>query len=185
MKKIVLAAFIAICTNIHAQNNVVGQMFPMITGETFDGKNVVLPEACKGKPTIIGICFSKAAETDLRTWLNPAYNQFVVKKDTTNAFGAAVAYDINYYFIPMLNLVNQVLEKSSQDKIRKQTDKEFWPHLMFYSGGLKEYKKTFGIDNTDLPYFFVLDKTGKIVHVEKGIYTEKKMNAMEDFLEED
>jgi len=184
MKKIILVTLLAAFTKLNAQHGT-GKMFPTITGETFDGKNVIIPEASKGKPTIIGICFSKAAETDLRTWLNPAYNQFVVKKDTTNAFGAAVSYDINYYFIPMLNLVNQVLEKSSQEKIRKQTDKEFWPHLMFYTGGLKEYKKTFEIDNTDLPYFFVLDKTGKIVHVEKGIFTEKKLSAMEDFLEED
>ncbi len=184
MKKIILITLITAFTKLNAQNGK-GKMFPTIKGETFTDKNLTLPDAGKGKPCIIAMCFSKKAEGDIQTWLNPCYNEFVVKKDTTNAFGAAVSYDINYYFIPMLNLVNQVLEKSSQDKIRKQTDKEFWPHLMFYTGGLKEYKKTFEIDNTDLPYFFVLDKTGKIVHVEKGIFTEKKMSAMEDFLEED
>lgn len=183
MKKIILISLLTTFTKLTAQHGT-GKMFPSINGETFTEKNVNIPEACKGKPTIIGVCFSKSAETDLRTWLNPAYNEFVVKRDTTNAFGAAVSYDINYYFIPMLNLVNQVLEKSSKEKIKKQTDKEFWPHLMFYIGGLKEYKKTFEIENTDLPYFFVLDKTGKIVHVEKGIFTEKKLSAIEEFLED-
>src|ERR1700752_3045636 len=155
MKKIILVTLLAAFTKLNAQHGT-GKMFPTITGETFDGKNVIIPEASKGKPTIIGICFSKAAETDLRTWLNPAYNEFVVKKDTTNAFGAAMSYDINYYFIPMMNLVNQVLEKASKEKIKEKTDKEFWPHLMFYVGGLKEYKKSLGVDDVSRPYFFIL-----------------------------
>ena len=182
MNKLIFMTLLVAFSKLNAQHGT-GKMFPSITGETYTEKNVSLPEACKGKPTIIGVCFSKSAETDLRTWLNPAYNEFVVKKDTTNAFGAAVSYDINYYFIPMLNLVNQVLEKSSKEKMKKQTDKEFWPHLLFYTGGLKDYKKTFEIEDTSIPYFFVLDANGKIVHVEKGIFTEKKLSAIENFLE--
>lgn len=182
MKRIALITLVVAFTKLNAQHGT-GKMFPTITGETFTEKNVTIPTACKGKPTLIGICFSKSAEADLKTWLNPAYNEFVVKRDTTNAFGAVVSYDINYYFIPMLNLVNQVLEKASKEKIKSKTDKEFWPHLLFYIGGLKEYKKTFEIEDTNQPYFFILDKDGKIVHVEKGAFSEKKLSAMEDFLE--
>lgn len=183
MKKIIIALTIWVCVNSHAQS-VVGNKFPTIIGETFDGKNITLPDACKGKPTLIGICFSKNAEGDLQTWLNPAYNEFVVKKDTTNAFGAAMSYDINYYFIPMMNLVNQVLEKASKDKIKERTDKEFWPHLMFYVGGLKEYKKALGVDDLSRPYFFILDANGKIVHTDRGAYNPQKLEKMEDFLGE-
>ncbi|MEO8760387.1 MAG: hypothetical protein ABI388_04540 [Bacteroidia bacterium] len=182
MKKIILITLVAAFSKLNAQHGL-GKKFPTITGETFTEKNVVLPDACKGKPTIIGICFTKSAEADLQTWLNPAYNEFVVKRDTTNSFGVAVSYDINYYFIPMLNLVNQVLEKGSKEKIKSKTDKEFWPHLLFYTGGLKEYKKTFEIDTPEQPYFFVLDENGEIVHVEKGAYSPKKLSAMEEFLE--
>ena len=73
MKKIILVTLLAACTKLNAQHGT-GKMFPTITGETFTEKNVVIPAACKGKPTIIGICFSKNAEGDLQTWLNPVYN---------------------------------------------------------------------------------------------------------------
>jgi hypothetical protein len=184
MKKIILAVLVASCTTLNAQNGK-GKMFPTVTGETFTDKNLTLPDAAKGKPCIIAMCFSKNAEGDLQTWLNPAYNEFVVKKDTTNAFGAVVSFDINFYFMPRFNLLNQVMEKSSKEKIKSQTDKEFWPHLFFCTGGIgmKDFKKAFGIEDASQPYFFVLDTDGKIVHVEKGAFSPKKLSAIEDFLD--
>jgi hypothetical protein len=182
MKKIILITLIIVCIKLNAQNGK-GKMFPTIKGETFTEKNITLPDNAKGKPCIIAMCFSKKAEGDIQTWLNPAYNEFVVKKDTTNAFGAAASYDINFYFMPRFNLINQVLEKSSKEKMKKETDAAFWPHLFFCTDGIKDIKKDFGIEDTSQPYFFVLDKDGKIVHVEKGVYNEKKMGAIEDFLD--
>ena len=183
MKKIILITLLSIFAKLNAQKNGVGQMFPSIKGETFTEKNISLPEIGKGKPCIIAMCFSKDAEGGLQSWLNPAYNEFVVKKDTTNAFGAAASYDINFFFMPRFNLLNQVLEKSSKEKMKKETDKEFWPHLFFCTDGIKDVKKAFGIEDKSQPYFFVLDKNGKVVYVEKGNYNEKKMSAIEDFLD--
>jgi hypothetical protein len=160
-----------------------GQLFPPLTGETFEGKPLSIPSNTKGKITLIGVCFSKNAEGDLKTWLNPVYNLFVVKKDTNDFFSAAANYDVNFYFIPMFNKINQLLEKTSKEKIKKDTDKEFWPHLVFYNGNIKPYKEDLGIKDSDIPYFFVLDKTGKIVHVESGKYDEKKMDRIENFIE--
>ena len=105
-----------------------GVMFPNLQGETFDGKMITIPKMTNGKFSLIGICFSKKAEEELKTWLNPVYNMFVVKKDTNDFFSAAVNYDVNFYFVPMLNAVNQILEKNSKKDIKAGTDKEFWPH---------------------------------------------------------
>ena len=182
MKKIILITLLAAFTNLNAQNGK-GKMFPTIKGETFTDKNITLPDAGKGKACIIAMCFSKKAEGDIQTWLNPCYNEFVVKKDTTNAFGAAVSFDINFYFMPRFNLINQVFDKSSIGKMKKETDPSFWPHLFFCTDGIKDIKKDFGIEDTSQPYFFVLDKDGKIVDVEKGVYNEKKMSAIEDHLD--
>lgn len=161
-----------------------GRMFPDLTGETFAGKTVNLPKETKGKFTLIGVCFSKDAEDDLKGWLNPVYNAFVVKKDTTGFMSMAANYDAYFYFIPMLNKVNQIFEKGSKEKIRNGTDKEFWPYLLFYNGAIKPYKEDFEIKDSKIPYFFVLDPSGKIVHVESGPYTAKKMSAIEDYFSE-
>ena len=100
MKVSALFLFLAISISTFAQN-AKGKQFPALTGESFAGKTVNLPTDTKGKVTVIGVCFSKAAEDDLKTWLNPMYNMFVVKKDTADFFSAAVNYDVNFFFVPM------------------------------------------------------------------------------------
>src|SRR5688572_14947716 len=105
----IIALGLLLSVNVLAQK-AKGKVFPDLSGETFAGKTVNLPKDTKGKMTVIGVCFSKAAEEDLKTWLNPMYNTFVVKKDTSDFFSAAINYDANFYFIPMLNKVNQIFE---------------------------------------------------------------------------
>ncbi len=184
MKKNLFAfLLLSLLGNSLNSQNCKGKTFPDLSGETFDGKNISVPKNTMGKISIIGVCFSKDAEDELKTWLNPIYNMFVVKKDTADFFSAAVNYDVNFYFIPMLNKANQLLEKSSKEKIRKGTDKEFWPYLVFYSGNIKPYKEDFDIKDSKIPYFFVLDKTGKIIHVTSGKFSEAKLGKIEDFIE--
>lgn len=166
----------------YAQNGV-GTMFPELSGETFSGKNISIPKDTKGKKTVVGICFSKDAEEELKTWLNPVYNLFVVKKDTNDFFSAAVNYDVNFYFVPMLNKVNQVLENGSKKKIKEGTDKEFWPYLVFYTGETKTHIEALKVADKKIPYFLVLDATGKIVHVVSGKFTQAKMDSIEDKLD--
>jgi len=175
---IILAAIVSM--NAIAQN-AKGKQFPDLTGETFSGKTLNVPKDTKGKISVIGVCFSKSAEDELKTWLNPVYNTFIAKKDTNNIFNASVNEDVNFYFIPMLNTVNQVFEKGSKERIRNGTDKEFWPYLVFYTGPIKPYKEDFEIKDTKIPYFFVLDENGKILHVESGKYMEKKMENITEF----
>ncbi|MDP2386106.1 MAG: hypothetical protein Q8M29_07030 [Bacteroidota bacterium] len=183
MKNIFIAVLALLVTVAVNAQNAKGKVFPDLTGESFAGKTVNLPKDTKGKMTVIGVCFSKAAEEDLKTWLNPMYNTFVEKKDTTEFFSAAVNYDAYFYFIPMLNKVNQIFEKGSKEKIRSGTDKEFWPYLLFYNGAIKPYKEDFAIEDSKVPYFFVLDTAGKIVHVESGKFSQKKMDAIEELLD--
>jgi hypothetical protein len=179
MKKFILIALVAAFTKLNAQYGK-GKMFPDMMCETFTEKPLNLPTDTKGKYTIIGMCFSKDAEGDIQTWLNPLYNAYVVKHEGNEAFGVAATADVNFYLMPKFSLLNQVFEKGSKNKIKDQTDKAFWPNLMFYTSGLKDYKKQLEIAETSQPVIFVLDKTGKIVHIERGVCNEKKLSAIDD-----
>jgi len=183
MKKIILVAFILAFAKLNAQYGK-GKMFPDMAAETFTEKPLNLPADVKGKFSIIGMCFNKDAEGDLQTWLNPLYNAYVLKHEGDEAFGVAATADVNFYLMPKFSLLNQVFEKGSKNKIKTQTDKNFWPNLMFYTSGLKDYKKTLEIVETSQPVIFVLDKDGKIVHVERGVCNEKKMSAIDDHVNE-
>jgi hypothetical protein len=182
MKKILFVLMLAVVSSASAQWGK-GKTFPDLEGETFDGKAVKIPADTKGKYSIIGMCFSKDAEGDLQTWLNPLYNTYVLKHEGDGALGVAATADVNFYLMPKFNLVNQITQGGSQHKIKEQTDKAFWPNLIFYVSGLKEYKKTLEITETAQPYIFVLDKDGKIVHVERGVCNDKKMSAIDDHIE--
>ncbi len=184
IKKIILLASLAAFTMANAQNGK-GKQFPEMQAETFSKKPLNLPADLKGKPAIIGMCFDKNAEGDLQTWLNPLYNAYVVKHEGNEAFGVAATTDVTFYMMPKFSLLNQVTQGGSQDKIRNQTDKAFWDNLMFYTSGLKDYKKALEIEKTDQPFIFVLNKDGKIVHVEKGVCNDKKLSAIQDHVDEE
>jgi len=184
MKKIILLAFILAVSNLKAQYGK-GKVFPDMQAETFTEKPLNLPADTKGKFTIIGMCFNKDAEGDLQTWLNPLYNAYVLKHEGDEAMGVAATADVNFYLMPKFSLLNQVFEKGSKNKIKSQTDKAFWPNLMFYTSGLKDYKKTLEIVETSQPVIFILDKDGKIVHVERGVCNEKKLSAIDDIVNAD
>jgi hypothetical protein len=186
MKKLVLSAAIAIgICSAFKPAGVIGNVFPEITCEAYDGKTVNIPADTKGKYTLIAMAFSTAAEDDLKTWVNPIYNKFIGKVDASKAdvFDVTYDYDVNLYFIPMFTGANQLASKSSKEKIKEKTDKELYPYLLFYDGG-KTYKEELEFKKRDTPYFFVLDKTGKVVYSTSGKYDDKKLEKILDIIEE-
>jgi hypothetical protein len=159
------------------QVKVIGKTFPEITGETLTDKSVSIPNQTNGKFTLIGMAYSQDAENDLKTWLNPVYNKFIAKTGMMD-----MDLDVNLYFIPMFTGVNATVAGQAQKKLRNETDKAFHPHIVFYKGELKKYKKELEFDQKDTGYFFVLDKTGKIVYATSGKFSQKKLDAVEDIL---
>ena len=188
MKKLIVS-IIAIVTILGVAfrpvSGVIGTMFPEMICENYDGKNVHLPNDTKGKYTLLAMAFSTAAEDDLKTWINPIYNKFIGKVDASKAdvFDVSIDYEVNLYFIPMFTGFNQLTSKQSKEKIKAKTDKELYPYLLFYDGG-KTYKDELDFKKRDIPYFFVLDKTGKVVYTTSGKYDDKKLEKILDIIEE-
>jgi hypothetical protein len=186
MKKIVLGiAAIAAMLVAFKPAGVVGTLFPAMECEDYNGKAVNIPADTKGKYTLVCCAFSTAAEDDLKTWINPIYNKFIGKVDASQAdvFDVHMDYDVNLYFIPMFTGFNKLAAQSSKDKIKAKTDKELYPYLLFYDGG-KTYKDELDFKKRDTPYFFVLDKAGKVLYTTSGKYDDKKMEKILDIFEE-
>ncbi len=184
MKKVILLIVItSIAIALKLPDGIVGKMFPEMQCEDYNGKKVNLPTETKGKYTLLGMAFSNNAESDLKTWINPIYNKLIVTQESADPFDPKVDYDINLYFIPMFTGLNQLTSKSSKEKIKKVTDKDLYPYLLFYEGE-KNYKEELDFQKKDIPYFFVLDKTGKIVYATSGKYDDKKLEKIIDIIEE-
>ncbi|MEO5976630.1 MAG: hypothetical protein ABIS36_13650 [Chryseolinea sp.] len=163
---------------LHAQ--VIGKMFPSLQAETVDDKKVLLPDAGKGKYTLIGLAYSKKSEDDLNSWFQPVFEKFIQK---TNGLLSGFAYDVNVYFVPMFTGINSAATGTAKRKALKNIDPQLLPYILFYKGELKPYKEALDFEKKDIPYFFVLDATGKIVFATSGKYTEAKMNQVEEVIE--
>ena len=188
MKKTVLILLVAIVAfAFKPYQGVVGKMFPAMTCENYNGKQILLPDVAKGKITLIGMAFSNAAEKDLKTWIDPLYNTFIPsekQKEEDNPFDiSSINYDVNLYFVPMFTKANQLMSKGAKDKIKKESNPALYPYLLFYEGD-KTYKEELDFEQKDVPYFFVIDKTGKIKYATSGSFDEKKLDEIIDAVSE-
>lgn len=187
MKKVFVSivAIAAVAFAFVPKAGVVGTLFPEMICQDYNGKDVNLPKDTKGKYTLICVAFSTAAEPDLKTWINPIYNKFIGKVDASKAdvFDVSVEYDVNLYFIPMFTGFNKLASDHSKNEIKSKTDKQLWPYLLFYDGG-KTYKDELDFQKRGTPYFFVLDKDGKVKYTTSGKYDDSKLEKILDIIEE-
>ncbi len=177
-----MSAFVFVCF-INANAQVVGKIFPDMDTETVESVAVNLPGDGNGKFTLIGLAYSKKSEKDLNTWFNPIYSMFIHKPEKQGLF-TTFSYDVNVFFIPMFTGAKAAAEGTAKKKAAKNVDPKLHPNLLFYKGKLKPYKEALGFDKKDVPYFFVLDADGKFVYATSGMYTEAKMDQIEEKLDQ-
>lgn len=177
---ILLSLMLFVNTMVLAQ---VGQVFPDLTAETATNKSVKIPHDTNGKYTLLGLAYSKKSEDDLNSWFSPVYNKFIRDSKDAGIF-AAFTYDVNVYFIPMFSGVKAAGVGVAKKKVLKNVEPEIQPHILFFKGNIKPYKESLDFERKDIPYFFVLDKDGKIVHATSGKFTEKKLDAVEEVVQE-
>lgn len=173
-----MLVWLAYSPSLSAQ--VTGTYFPVMEAETVEDKKVVLPEAVKGKYTLLGLAYSKKSEDELNSWFQPVFEKFIQKnKGLFEGFG----YDVNVYFVPMFTGVNAAATGTAKRKAMKNVDPQLLPYILFYKGELKPYKDALDFEKKDIPYFFVLDKDGKILYATSGKYSSSKMDEVEKVLE--
>ncbi|MBW3544812.1 MAG: hypothetical protein KY428_04295 [Bacteroidetes bacterium] len=173
---------LAVCLlGVAAVQAQVGQTFPGLKGETVDGKKLKLPEDVAGKYTLLGLAFSKKSDDALQTWFKPVFSSFVQDASSAGLF-SDFAYDVNVYFVPMFTGAKKVAAGPARKQMLKKVDDELHPHVLFYIGEMGTYRNQLGLKEKDEPYFFVLDKNGKIVYTTSGAYTSKKMEEVEEVL---
>jgi hypothetical protein len=154
-----------------------GGKFPSLEGETVNGERVTLPIS-GGKPhTLVGIAFSQKASPLLEEWYEPAYLRFVAKHGLF-----AGAYDAHVYFVPLFVGVNKTAYDPSMRKFRKSASPEIVDHVLFSKAEFDPLREALDLDDKNVPYFFVLDGQGRIIHRSKGRYSVDKLDAMEEVL---
>jgi hypothetical protein len=179
MKHFVLSLVMMIM-GLAAHAQVVGKMFPAMEAESVEDKKVKLPDDVKGKYTLLGLAYSKKSEDELNSWFQPVFEKFIQK---TNGLMSGFGYDVNVYFVPMFTGVNAAATGTAKRKALKNIDPQLLPYILFYRGELKPYKEALDFEKKDIPYFFVLDETGKIVYATSGKFSTAKLDKVEEVIE--
>jgi hypothetical protein len=181
MKKCFLLLMI-LCGTITVTSAQTGQSFPLLTGKTLTDKTITIPKDTKGKYTLIGMAYSRKSEESLKGWFQPVYTAFIDKN--RSMWETTSAYDLNIYFIPLISGIKEAAAGTIEKKLKEGLDKELQPYVLLYTGKMDEYRQKLNFDGKEKAYFFVLDNNGKIVYTTSGDYSEKKMQEIEDMLEE-
>ena len=159
-----------------------GKTFSSITGENLQSKKINIPNDTKGKYTLIGVAYSQKAQSDLEGWFQPVYTTFIEKPGEDALFDDS--YDVNVYFIAMFTGANESMYGPAKKKLQEDLDPELKPHVLLYKGDITKYKTDLSLEDNDKPYFFLLDKEGKIVYTTSGAYTDEKLEKAEELIEE-
>lgn len=157
-----------------------GDIFPRMEVENLKRRNIVLPDGTMGKHTLIGLAFSRKSEADLKNWYGPIYYQLIKKPGGEEIF--SFGYDVNVYFIPMLTGAKKAVYDKVIQKVEKEVDPKLHGHILFYKGSMKTYQDALNIGNGNVPYFYLLDESGKIVYATEGAYAHDKLQKIIDEL---
>lgn len=175
MKQLLYIISLSICINATAQ---VKKNFPILSGHTLEGSSISLPISGTKKFTIVGLCYKRSAEEDLKTWIQPMYDVFVARPKGTDYFDVASYFDVNYYFIPLIS----GFKKAAAD-FKAATQPDLWKNVIDCDTDIKLLKEQMKPADEGVPYFYVIDVSGKIVEVVSGKYTDAKMDKIQEAID--
>lgn len=175
--KITLISLLALfTTTLFAQE---GELFPSIEVVDLNENKSTIPEDTKGKFTLVGIAFSEDAQNDLYSWSQPVFSEFM---DDNNL--SSLVYDPYVKLILMFGGANQLVYNKAKEQITQGTDETLKDNVVMYKGSIKDYRKTLKLKNRKTPYFFVLDKEGKIIYTTEGRYSRKVIKEVGNLIED-
>ncbi len=161
-----------------------GSKFPAMSGESLVNKSVNLPQT--GKVSLVALAYSQKSEEYLKNWRKPLFDLFI-QAPGTNLFEFD-PYDANIKFVVLLTGAKKMAGKKVFTKLEENVQSHWKEHIVVVKGkSLNDYAvldlgKSKGAK--EIPYFFLMDKTGKIVYATSGAYTSQKQKELEEKLQE-
>ena len=182
MKKLLLSVLIiGVSIASSAQE---GKIYPNMSGENLVKKHISLPK--KGEVSLIALAYSPKSEEYLKSWRKPLFDLFV-EAPGTDLFSFD-PYDANLKFVVLLTGAKKVGTRKVKSKLEENVEGHWREHIVVVKGKtLKDYAALdLGKSKNERikPYFFLMDKSGKIVYATSGAYSSVKQQEIEEKLQE-
>ena len=136
------------------------QQLPTTEGESLTGSKVVLPEAAKGKVSVLIFGFTKASKKDTSAWADRI----------SSDFGSQSAFAL--YQLPVLESVPGFVRGMVISSMKKGVREDMRDHFVPILHGEANLKKLVSYKEPDDAYMLLLDPSGQIVEQKHGPFTE-------------
>jgi predicted transcriptional regulator len=154
---------VAACCAILCSAAFAADAFPHFNGQTFGERAVTIPDAFKGRPTVLVITFTRAAEQQARAWTDK------IKQKSISA---------TTYQVLELEDVPRLMRGFVRGSIRRSIPKESQDNFILLFEGEDALKKSVGFQASDDAYVLLLDADGNVVWREHGAVDDKKVDVL-------
>ncbi len=152
-----------------------GLIFPDITGVSLDDKPFIISKDGNKNIQLIGICYKRSAEEQLKQWILPIYQTFIRNKGKGDFYSMTNYENVAFSFVPLISGL-----KSVKNKFKESTQKELWKYVIDCNTDIKALKALLKPANEKIPYFYLLDTDNKILMEVSGDYSDDKLHELLD-----
>ncbi len=138
----------------------VGDSLPTLRGRDLTGHGVRLPDATRGKVTLLALGFTYDSRIPVEAW--------------TNRFRADFASDrrVNFYEVPMIGGLGKLGRGFIDGGMRKATPKDLQGNVVTVYDDVSAWKKRLGYRGGDPAHILLLDARGRVVARHDGPFDE-------------
>jgi len=149
----------------------VGTPMPKLEGENLRGQKAVLPDAARGKVTLVALGFSYESRRPVSAW--------------TKRFRSDYGHNPNtaFYEVPMISGMARLAKLFIESGMRRGTVKEDHDKVITVYGGAAAWKDLLSVENTDVAYLLLLDRDGRVRWRHSGPFEEKAWPELKEATE--
>lgn len=138
----------------------VGTPMPQIEGESLSGHKAVLPDAAKGKVTLVAMGFSYEARRPVEAWTRRFRSEFGMNSQAA------------FFEVPVISGLARLAKLFIESGMRRGTAKTDHDKVITVFGGGAGWKERLGVENSDTAYLLLLDRDGRIRWRHTGAFEE-------------
>ncbi len=132
--------------------------FPPLTGEFLTGRKAALPDAAKGKVTLLALGFSYDSRFAVEAFVKQWRKQFGADPRTT------------FFEVPMIGGMARMGKWFIDSGMRRGTPAADHEHVITVYGGTAEWKQRLGCNSPKSACLVLLDPQGNIRWVKESLY---------------
>jgi hypothetical protein len=109
--------------------------WPELSFTDLNDNAVTLPAP---KAAVIGLAFSKKAQDDLTSWIEPLWQQLLDPSGT-----GSWVYDGEAYLVIAFTGAKKAALKKAREQIKEATDKDFYARVLLYEGSMADFESLY------------------------------------------